>query len=189
MRGWILGTAEGEEEPVYLVVAAALCALRLVWEQASGVDFSADLIKVSAGDSVFCRHMNEWHNTGVMRLRSAAAAEMVRLRERISGLKKCPRLFCPAEFPSMYEKRRMVELDDPATVGAVARKRLRFQILGENKQLWGERLGKIPRTSDEVKQRVKAKYERDEAKLCLSCSERDRPRLQSFRRLASQEEL
>ena len=115
--------------PVFLEEASALHAPRLVWERVEMDDFDGQLVRVAAVDSLFCRQMLAWQNTGEMKLRSRAATEIVSLCHRVSEATSCPMLFGPAERRWHYCQQRPVTLDALATVVAAARIRVKRQIL------------------------------------------------------------
>ena len=76
----------------------------------------------------------------------------------------CPLLLEPVEVWD-YERRRPALLQNLPSMIAAARFRVKYQIIQPSMVQWGTRLRRIPLTSEEVKERVKQRYERDEAKI------------------------
>ena len=66
VQGWVVGRDKPGPMPEYMIEASAYHALRLAWGYLPKKDLALQLIQTKAGDSLFCRHMNEWFNAGTL---------------------------------------------------------------------------------------------------------------------------
>ena len=123
---------------MFLLEAAAFHVLRLVLTRLQTPGYSAQLIRVRAGDVMFCRRMNDWYVTGELRLVSQVAAEIVSLCTAIAESLRCPLLFEPAEHASIFRELQPAEVCNMQSLVAAARLRLKHQIIEESLSEWGE---------------------------------------------------
>ena len=163
LKGWLVGSDPSETMPLFMEEASALMALRMVLTVITERPLSKGYIHVRAGTPLLCRHILEWQNTGTVKLRSPAAGEILTLCHSVSRLLMCPLLFEPLTEIWEYEQAVPVRLERLATVVAAGSVRLGEYIRSEQSASWRSRLCRIPLTSEEVKERVKQRYEKDEA--------------------------
>ena len=104
IQGWVVGRGGHGATPDYPPAASALHALCPVWECMRGGQFGARLIRVAAGGSRFCRHMNEWVAPGKLQERSSARSEIAALYRNISESLTCALPFIPAGRASEYRE-------------------------------------------------------------------------------------
>ena len=100
-------------------------------------------------------------------MRSQAAPEILQLCHRVNQVLPCPLLFGPVggQWEYMTNRPKLVRMDDLTSVIMAMRWRIKEQVIALRRETWGKRLCRVPLTPEEVKLRVKARYEKDEAKM------------------------
>ena len=166
-QGWIFGNDNAPIKPLFVrefaILHGCVTLLEVLGRWAS-IAQQPTIIYLRAGDELTVSRLLRWFNEGDLSLQSAAAPAIA---EALAGIARV--LPCPLFINSLEENETFPEAwdtpGDPASYNARTRYRLSAFVLRGIPKDNRARIPRIPLTNQEIKERLRALYERDERKV------------------------
>ena len=159
-QGWIVGCDPGINPPEYLQECGLLHALLLAERCITTENVISPFIHLKTGTWKMIHGFQTWFNNGQMRLKSAAASDIVAAIHRINQRLPCPMIITalPTDFFEEAKARGARDCDILLTMSS----RLYSLVLPNVPIEWKARIARIPWTQDETKMYCKIKFRADE---------------------------
>ena len=170
-QGWILGRDEYSAAPPTAVrEGCVLHALALVEELLNEGGTEGGFLDVQVGDRGTIQALRRWFTRGTLCLGSAMASEIVeRLNEIVPRL---PVTLIMSSVPVRFLEKAGILGSNPEDIIYGTAKRMFDRVLKLGRDKWGEQIARIPRTAEETKAHLTARYRYDEALFLQRLQER-----------------
>ena len=122
------------------------------------------MINLKAGDVLSCTRLLRWFNEGNLHLQSAAAPLIVKLLYQLADKLPCPLIITSQEEGKTLDEEWDVWGDSTGFISCTRYRLIAHVLRGLSKEGL-RRIPRIPLTTEEVKERLRATYERDELKV------------------------